>query len=91
MEGREGQTSRSHVYGITNLYYDFLDGTEVDVSGTSFVSENQALWGGARSRRLGQLGGRPIRALWRGLARTSLEDFGDSYALGGSVGFKAKW
>jgi fibronectin-binding autotransporter adhesin len=24
-------------------------------------------------------------------ARTSLEDFGDSYALGGSVGFRMTW
>ena len=33
MGGAEGQASRSHVYGIANLYYDFLDGTDVDVSG----------------------------------------------------------
>ncbi|MBB4440091.1 hypothetical protein M2310_003025 [Rhizobium leguminosarum] len=34
------------LYGIDNLYHAFLAGSDVDVSGTSLVSENQALWGG---------------------------------------------
>ncbi|TIU37182.1 MAG: autotransporter outer membrane beta-barrel domain-containing protein, partial [Mesorhizobium sp.] len=81
----------SHVYGIANLYYDFLDGTDVDVSGTRLTSKPQQLWGG-----LG-VGG---SLSWADdhysvhselLARTSLEDFGDSHAFGGSVGFSVKW
>ncbi|TGQ98326.1 autotransporter outer membrane beta-barrel domain-containing protein, partial [Mesorhizobium sp. M4B.F.Ca.ET.200.01.1.1] len=34
-----GQSARSHAYGIANLYYDFLDGSAVDVSGTRLVSK----------------------------------------------------
>ncbi|WP_245500449.1 autotransporter outer membrane beta-barrel domain-containing protein [Rhizobium leguminosarum] len=86
-----GKTSRSTVYGIANLYYDFLDGSDVDVSGTSVVSENQALWGG-----LG-LGGsltwsdERYAAHGEAFARTSLKDFGDSSAVGAKIGFSVKW
>ena len=38
---RTGQLSRAHVYGIANLYYDFLDGSKVDVSGVDLISENR--------------------------------------------------
>jgi fibronectin-binding autotransporter adhesin len=38
--------SRSHVYGIAHLYYEFLDGTSVDVSGATLASRSDRLWGG---------------------------------------------
>lgn len=86
-----GEMSRAHLYGITNVYYDFLDGTEVDVSGTSFFLENEALWGSAG------LGGSlawadGAYALYgEALAKTSLEAFGDSYSLNGTLGFRVNW
>ncbi|NTE90284.1 autotransporter outer membrane beta-barrel domain-containing protein [Agrobacterium tumefaciens] len=86
-----GQISRSSFYGIANLYYDFLDGSNVDVSGARFVSENRALWGGFG------LGGSYSWADERysingeAFARTSLQDFGDSYSVGGKVSFNVKW
>ncbi len=88
---RAGQSSRSHVYGIANLYYDVLDGSDVDVSATRLTTETQALWGGIGLG--GSLSWADDRYAVHGelLARSSLEDFGDSYAVGGSVGFKVKW
>jgi fibronectin-binding autotransporter adhesin len=90
-KGKAGQTSRSHVYGITNLYYDFLDGTDVDVSGTRLTSKPRQLWGGLGVG--GSLSWADDRYSVHGelLARSSLEDFGDSHAFGGSVGFSVKW
>ncbi|WP_246642746.1 autotransporter family protein [Rhizobium laguerreae] len=86
-----GKTSRSTLYGIANLYYDFLDGSDVDVSGTSLVSENQALWGGLGLG--GSLSWADDRYALNGeaFARTSLKDFGDSNAVGAKVGFSVKW
>ncbi|WP_163877328.1 autotransporter outer membrane beta-barrel domain-containing protein [Rhizobium laguerreae] len=86
-----GRTSRAKLYGIANLYYDFLDGSDVDVSGTSLVSENQALWGGLGMG--GSLSWADDRYAAHGeaFARTSLQDFGDSNALGAKVGFSVKW
>ncbi|RTL99911.1 MAG: autotransporter outer membrane beta-barrel domain-containing protein [Hyphomicrobiales bacterium] len=88
---KAGRTSRSHVYGIGNLYYDFLDGTDVDVSGTGLTSKSQQLWGGLGVG--GSLSWADDRYAVHGelLARTSLEDFGDSHSFGGTVGFSVKW
>lgn len=87
----DGSARRTHVYGIGNLYYDFEDGTSVDVAGTPVDSEIEALWGG-----LG-LGGTYAWAddkyalYGEALAKSSFEDFGDSYAISGTVGFKTTW
>ena len=88
---KEGRTSHSHVYGIANLYYDFLDGTDVDVSGTKLTSKPQQLWGGLGVG--GSLSWDDDRYAVHGelLARSSIKDFGDSHAFGGTVGFSVKW
>ncbi|MBB4571396.1 autotransporter outer membrane beta-barrel domain-containing protein [Rhizobium leucaenae] len=86
-----GRIGRSHVYGIANIYNDFLDGSDVDVSGTRFVSENRALWGGL------SLGGsyswfdERYSINGEAFARTSLENFGNSYSIGGKLSFNVKW
>ncbi|ESZ41369.1 autotransporter [Mesorhizobium sp. L2C066B000] len=86
-----GQVSRTHIYGLGNLYYDFLDGNDVDVSGTKLVSENQALWGGVGlGGSLSWADGR-YAVFGEGTVRTSLKDFGDSHALGAKLGFAVKW
>lgn len=36
---------RSDVYGIANLRYEFLNGTNVDVAGTGFANAQDRLWG----------------------------------------------
>nr|WP_246732618.1 autotransporter outer membrane beta-barrel domain-containing protein [Rhizobium leguminosarum] len=86
-----GRTSRAKLYGIANLYYDFLDGSNVDVSGTSVVSENQALWGGLGMGGSLSWADDRYAAYGEAFARTSLQDFGDSNALGAKVGFSVKW
>lgn len=86
-----GKTGRSKIYGIANLYYDFLDGSDVDVSGTSLVNENQALWGGLGVG--GSLSWSDDRYAVNGeaFARASLKDFGDSNTIGAKLGFSVKW
>ncbi|NNH85996.1 autotransporter outer membrane beta-barrel domain-containing protein [Rhizobium laguerreae] len=86
-----GKTSRSTVYGIANLYYDFLDGSNVDVSGTSLISKNQALWGGLGVGGSLTWSDERYAAHGEAFARTSLKDFGDSNAIGAKIGFSVKW
>ncbi|WP_246647626.1 autotransporter family protein [Rhizobium laguerreae] len=86
-----GKTSRSTLYGVANLYYDFLDGSDVDVSGTSVVSENQALWGGLGVGGSLTWSDERYAAHGEAFARTSLKDFGDSNAIGAKIGFSVKW
>ncbi|MBB3656882.1 fibronectin-binding autotransporter adhesin [Rhizobium sp. BK650] len=86
-----GRTSRSGVYGIANLYYDFLDGSDVDVSGTRLVSENRALWGGLGLGGSYSWSDERYSINGEAFARTSLQDFGDSYSIGGKLTFNVKW
>ena len=86
-----GKISRSKFYGIANLYYDFLDGSEVDVSGLSVVSKNQPLWGGLSLGGSRSWSDDRYAVYAEAFARTSLKDFGDSNAIGAKVGFSAKW
>ncbi|TIW93814.1 MAG: autotransporter outer membrane beta-barrel domain-containing protein [Mesorhizobium sp.] len=86
-----GQVSRSSVYGIANLYYDFLDGSDVDVSGTRFVSENRALWGGLGLGGSYSWSDERYSINGEAFARTSLQDFGDGYSIGGKVSFNVQW
>ncbi|WP_211385670.1 autotransporter outer membrane beta-barrel domain-containing protein, partial [Agrobacterium tumefaciens] len=39
-----GRISSTRIYGITNLFYEFLDGTQTTVSGTPFASVHDRLW-----------------------------------------------
>jgi fibronectin-binding autotransporter adhesin len=86
-----GLISRSHAYGIGNLYYESLDGIGVDVADTKIASRDDRLWGG-----LG-LGGSynwsedKYSLYGEGTVNTSLADFGDSYVLKGTAGLRVKW
>jgi outer membrane autotransporter protein len=87
----DGSASRAHVYGIGNLYYDLEDGTSVDVAGTPIDSEIEALWAGLGFGGTYSWADDKYALYGEGLAKTSLEGFGDSYALSGTVGFRATW
>ncbi|MHC5307941.1 autotransporter outer membrane beta-barrel domain-containing protein [Bartonella sp. LJL80] len=86
-----GDMRRLKTYGIGNLYYEFLNGTEVSVTNVDFRNRSDRFWGG--------LGG-GVSYNWKDDAysiygevdgRTSFSDFADSYSLNGTVGFKAKF
>lgn len=82
---------RLKVYGIGNLYYEFLDGTEVTVSGVGFRNEDHRFWGGI---------GSGVSYDWNNDAyvlygelnvRTAFADFAKSYELKGNLGLKLKF
>ncbi|OEO26590.1 hypothetical protein AX279_07215 [Pseudomonas sp. J237] len=82
---------RSHVYGITNLYYEFLDGTQVDVANVKF--NNRA----ARMRADVGVGGSynwnddKLSLYGEVSVDTSLNNFGDSTGVNGTVGLRVKF
>ncbi|QDZ13217.1 autotransporter outer membrane beta-barrel domain-containing protein [Devosia ginsengisoli] len=86
-----GQISRSHVYGIANLYYDFLDGSQTDVAGVKFTSENDPLWGGIGIGGSYNWGDDKYSLFGEASANTSLGNFGDSYTLKGNAGLRVKF
>ena len=86
-----GEISRSHVYGIANLYYDFLDGSQTDVAGVKFTSENDPLWGGIGIGGSYNWGDDRYSLFGEASVNTSLGNFGDSYAVKGNAGLRVKF
>lgn len=89
--GDDGLVSRSHVYGIANLYYEFLDGTSVDVSGATLASRDDRFWGGVGLGGSYDWNDDKYSVYGEGLINTSLENVADSYEIRGTAGFRVKW
>ncbi len=43
-QGSDGRVVNTSVYGITNLYQEFLGGTRVNISGVDFSTDNDRTW-----------------------------------------------
>ncbi|WP_395449649.1 autotransporter outer membrane beta-barrel domain-containing protein [Aminobacter sp. UC22_36] len=86
-----GETKRTHLYGVANFYYDLLDGSSVDVSGTAFTSRNRGLWGGVGIGGSLSWANERYSVFGEALARGSVADFGGNNALGAKLGFNVKW
>jgi outer membrane autotransporter protein len=87
----KGRLRRASLYGIANLYYEFLDGTQVDVSTVHFASANDRLWGGTGAGGSYNWADDKYALFGEVSVNTSLASFGDSYSLNGSAGFRVKW
>lgn len=90
-QDESGESKQTHLYGVANLYYDFLDGSSVDVSGTAFASQNRGLWGGVGVGGSLSWADEQYSIFGEALVRGSVEDFGGNNALGAKVGFSGKW
>lgn len=86
-----GTLARSHLYGIANLYYEFLGDSSVDVSGVTFASGTEPFWGGLGIGGSYNWNDNKYSIYGEGSVDTSLADFGDSYAIKGTVGVRVKW
>lgn len=87
----KGRVSRSHLYGIANLYHDFEDGAQVRVGGAHFDSENDSLRGGIGVGWSFDWVDGKYTFYGEAQTDTSLKHFGDSNALAGTVGFRVRW
>ena len=86
-----GDVRRLKVYGIANLYYEFLDGTQVEVTGVKFRNQPDRFWGGLGAGLSHNWKDDKYSLYGEVAARSSFNDFGDSYSLNGTVGFRAKF
>lgn len=87
----DGQSARARLYGIANLYTEFLDGTAVDVAGTGFESRNDRLWAGLTFGGSYSWSDERFSLYGEVAAKSPLENVGDSYALSGAAGIRVKW
>lgn len=83
-----GKTTRTNIYGIANLYQEFLNGTNVNVSGTNFASENDRTWGGIGTGGSYTWDNDKYALYGEVSYNTSLSNFADSYSVNGKAGFK---
>ncbi|TMV05816.1 autotransporter family protein [Brucella haematophila] len=90
-QNAKGTTDRANLYGIANLYYEFRDGTRADLAGVSLASRQDRLWGGLGVGGTYSFDGERYSVFGEGLINTSLNNFGNSYALKGNVGFRVHW
>jgi fibronectin-binding autotransporter adhesin len=90
-QDRTGRAGHTNLYGIANLYYDFRDGSSVDLAGSTLSSRNEQLWGGLGIGGTINWADDKFSVFGEAVARTGLEDVGDSHVLTGSLGFRAKW
>lgn len=89
--GGKDAMSRTHIYGIANLYYEFLDGSRVNVSGENFGSKTDRLWGGLGAGVSYNWDKDKYSLYAEGLVNTSLEKVGSSRSLQGNIGFRMRW
>ncbi|OOL13584.1 hypothetical protein BRY73_24710 [Ochrobactrum sp. P6BS-III] len=87
----KGLMNRTKVYGIANLYYEFLEGTRVDVSDVSFANRQDRTWGGLGIGGSYNWDNDKFSVYGEGLVDTSLNNFGDSYSVKGNIGFRVKF
>ncbi|MDX3900374.1 MAG: autotransporter-associated beta strand repeat-containing protein [Sphingobium sp.] len=86
-QSNETQARRTHVYGIANLTYEWLDGTRVDVSGTPIANQDQRLW--AEMGVGGSLSWNDQITLYTEVSgSTALKDFADGYGIKAVAGLR---
>ncbi|MEJ5027433.1 autotransporter outer membrane beta-barrel domain-containing protein [Brucella anthropi] len=86
-----GNINRTNLYGIGNLYYEFLEGTKVSVDGTSLANQNQRLWGGIGLGGSYNWNNDKYSVYGEGSINASLANFADSYSYKATTGFKVRW
>lgn len=83
----EWEQGRSHIYGLINLNYEWLDGTRAVVAGTDIDNANYRFWG-----ELGLGGsiswGQGVTLYAEVSGSSPFKDFGDSYVLKGNAGLR---
>jgi len=86
--GDSGTAGRPHLYGIANLYYEFLDGSDVTVSGASVANQSERLTGEIGIGASQSWADDKYSLFGEVSAATGLENFADSYQLKATAGFR---
>ena len=90
-QNNQGMTNRSVVYGIANLYNEFLDGTKVNVSSMAFANKQERFWGGIGLGGSYNWDNDKYSIYGEASVNTSFKNFGDSKNYKGTLGLKIKW
>jgi outer membrane autotransporter protein len=86
-----GRIARAEVYGIANVYHEFLEGAKTDVAGVGFTSRNDRVWAGIGLGGTLNWADDTYAIYGEATVNTSLAHVGESYAAAGTVGFRVRW
>lgn len=86
-----GDKRRATVYGIGNLYYEFLDGTKVDVSRTYFRNENEDFQAGLGIGGSYNWNNDKWSLYGETNVRGAFKNVSDNYSFNGTVGLRVKF
>ncbi|MHC5232970.1 autotransporter outer membrane beta-barrel domain-containing protein [Brucella sp. LJL56] len=89
--GNDGRMINSQVYGLANIYQEFLGGTQIIVSGTRFDTNNDDTWAGIGAGGTYAWADGKYAVFGEGSINTSLSHFADSYTLKATAGIKVNW
>lgn len=87
----DGSERRTAIYGIGNLYYEFLDGTKVDVSGTNFRNENEDFQAGLGFGGSYNWDNDNWSVYGEANVRSAFKNVSDNYSFNGTVGLRVKF
>ena len=86
-----GQASATRLYGIANLYYEFLNGAVVEVAGERFAQRNDRLWAGLGLGANYSWNNGTYTLFGEASANSSLQQFGASYLISGKAGLRVRF
>ncbi|MFD1792292.1 autotransporter outer membrane beta-barrel domain-containing protein [Ochrobactrum teleogrylli] len=90
-QGADSRMVNANVYGIANLYQEFLGGTSINYGGTRMKVDQDRTWAGVGFGGTYAWADNKYSVYGEGTVNTSLNHFADSYAVKGNVGFKVNW
>jgi len=90
-QGADGRAVNANVYGIANLYQEFLGGTSINYGGTRMKADEDRTWAGVGFGGTYAWADDKYSVYGEGTLNTSLTHFADSYAVKGNVGFRVNW
>jgi outer membrane autotransporter protein len=82
---------RSDVYGIANLHYEFLNGSIINVAGTSFANANDRLWGSVGGGGVYSWAGGRYSVFGEVTYNASLAEAAGNHSYKGTGGFRVVW
>ncbi|MFD1794041.1 autotransporter outer membrane beta-barrel domain-containing protein [Ochrobactrum teleogrylli] len=89
--GADGTFNLANIYGIVNLYQDFLGDMRFKVADVTFDTANSRTWGGIGGGGTYSWASERYAIYGEGSLNSPLNRLGDSYTVKGSVGFKVRW
>jgi fibronectin-binding autotransporter adhesin len=82
---------RSDVYGIANLHYEFLNGSIINVAGTSFANANDRLWGSIGGGGVYSWANGRYSVFGEVTYNASLAEAAGNHSYKGTGGFRIVW